>query len=222
MEFDAIIFDMDGVLVDTTGWNTIAVNKMVKRYGFQLSTEDRRKTLGMTLADQIKIWKKHFGIKETIDPEKFKRQFERTSFRLMKDELKPDKHLLRLLLDLRRHNIKIAVATSAGSKRARKVLRLAGIYKFFKVIVTEEDVTRHKPDPDPFLKAAEKLGVAPGRCIVFEDSPNGTLAAKRGGMKSVALLTKYTKRESFSDTANAIISDFSQINIARLNRIAKK
>ncbi|MDF2257710.1 HAD-IA family hydrolase [Streptantibioticus ferralitis] len=103
-----------------------------------------------------------------------------------------------------------AVVTS-GTRRVAEI-RLAQIGVYPKHLITVDDVTRHKPDPEPFLLAAQRLGVDPARCVVFEDAPAGLTAGRAAGMTTVALTTTCSAQE-LEHAADMIISDLSSVSV---------
>ncbi len=105
-----------------------------------------------------------------------------------------------------------AVCTSAQGESARKMLDLLDLTKHFDAIVTATDVTRGKPDPAPFLLAAERLSMAPGKCLAFEDSANGLRAARAAGMRCVGVGDGVAH---FPELADAWIPDFTAPEIDR-------
>ncbi len=215
----ALIFDMDGVLVNSTEYVTKAFNELLRKYGVALTAEYRKKCIGMSLRDQIKMWKKDFNIREEIDPINFSEKSFEIEQKLMEKELTPNKHLISLIDAAKKQKVRIAVATSSTKSRAEKILNLVGVFDKLDGFVTAEDVKLHKPHPQIFLKAAERLGVNQEECVVFEDALNGIQSAKKAGMKAVAILTTYTKKDDFKNTADLIINDFSEISLKQLENI---
>jgi len=212
----AVIFDMDGVLVDTPKYVTIALNQLLEKYGAKMTTEYRKKTIGRSIRDQIETWKKDFKIIEEIDPLEFSKKAFLIELNLMKKKIKPNEYLLNLIKKLKDNNIKIAVATSSTKDRAIQLLKLVDFFDKIDALVTAEDVELHKPNPEIFLKTAEELGVEPENCIVIEDAVNGIQASNSAGMKSIAYITEYYSKEEFENIANLIISDFSELDFEKI------
>lgn len=217
----AIIFDMDGVLVNSPFYVTGAFNTLLNKYGINLTQEQRKKTLGMPLRDQLKEWRNEFNLPE-IDPLDFSNKAFAIELSLMKHELHPNPTIISLINAAKLKGIKIAVATSSTKERARTILGLVQLNKLIDALVTCEDVAKHKPHPDLFLKAAELVKANPSECIVFEDAKNGVEAAKRAHMKAVALLNDFNTRKDFQGLADAIIKDFSEMDLQRLEKIIKE
>ena len=116
--------------------------------------------------------KEEYNIQENISLEEFREEALKYQLEYMKEDLKPDHFVQKLIQEAKNRGIKIAVATSSSKKRAIKLLELVGIYDQLDAIVTCEDVEKSKPEPDIFLKAAELLHIEPENCIVIEDAMN--------------------------------------------------
>ena len=205
---------MDGVLVDSTKTIWDSFNKLLKPHGIHFSQEDIKKYLGLSLRDQIVSWKERWGI--NLELEKFSKQAEEAQLKVM--EKKADESLLKLLNKLRKNKVLMGIGTSSSRGRAEKILDLLGIKDYFSVIVTAEDILNHKPNPDIFLKVAEKLNINPKNCVVIEDASSGIEAAKRGNMKSIGYLTEYHKKAEL-EKADLIIEDFSEISYNKIKSL---
>lgn len=212
----AIIFDMDGVLVDSIKPIWESFNLLLKEEGVHFSDEYIKKNLARSLRDNLAAWKKEFGIKE-YDLMEFSKRAGEIQFELLKHE-KVNQSLLNLLLQSRKQNIKCAVATSSLRWRAEKILDLLNIKEFFTVLVTADDIKNHKPAPDIFLEAARQLKIKPEECVVIEDAGNGIDAAKNANMKAIGLVTKYHPAHELKH-ADLVINDFSDINIDKIKII---
>lgn len=219
---NAVIFDMDGVLVDTTNYITISFNKLLEKYGAYMNPEYRKKTIGRSLRDQIEMWKKDFNIKEEIDLKDFSKKSLEIQLKLLKKDIKPNEYLLNLVKKLKDNNIKIAVATSSTKDRAIQLLKLVDFFDKIDALITVEDVKLHKPNPEMFLKTAEELEVNPENCIVVEDAVNGIQAANAANMKSIAFVTSYHAKEEFQDIADLIINDFSELDYKNITHLFSK
>ncbi len=121
------------------------------------------------------------------------------------------------LRDLRRHSIPAAIVTSSNApKMERLFASIDGFRDFFGAVLTDADVTHSKPDPECYIKAAERLGTDPHQCIVFEDSFSGLQAGRDSGAKVVALATT-NSRASLQGKADAIIDSFVGLSISSLS-----
>jgi len=212
----AIIFDMDGVLVDSVPIVWKSFNELLKNEGVFFDEEYIKKNYARSLRYLLDDWKKEFNIKN-YSVEEFSRKAGKIQFELSKNQ-KPCKELIDLLEQAKKNNIKCAVATSSMKWRAQKMLGLLKIRNFFQVLVAAEDVKKHKPDPEPFLETAKRLGVKPEECVVFEDAGGGVMAAKKAGMKAVGFCTKYGSEQELGQ-ADLVIKDFKEVSLEKLKKL---
>jgi len=195
--FKAIIFDMDGVLVDSHPYIWYSFQKVLKEQGITFSEKDIKKYIGLSLHDQLDIWKKEHGI-NTYSVHEFSEKSGKIQLEHIKKEHKHDAHLHKFIKHAKEQKMKLAVATNSSRDRAEKMLKLLKIEHYFDVLVTADDVVNYKPHPEMFLKAAAQLGVKPEECIVFEDALSGIRSAKQANMKAVALVTEFhTKKDKY-------------------------
>ena len=130
--------------------------------------------------------------------------------------LDPMPGLLELLLNLKEHDIELAVATSSLRDRAELIMGKIGVREHFPVAVTAEDITHVKPAPDSYLEAMRLLQTSPEDCVAFEDSDVGIQAAKAAGMKVIAIPNTYTHRMDFS-AADLIVDSLEELSFQNIN-----
>lgn len=212
----AIIFDMDGVLIDSSKYIWEAHNSILEEEDIHLSKNEITPYRGMSLRDQYGIWKKKYGIKK-YNLEEFRQKSLEIQQKLMKKE-KPNSSLVKLLKQAKEKNIRMAVATSSTRYRAKWILKKLKIIDYFESIVTADDVEKHKPEPHLFLAAAKKLSIEPEDCVVIEDAQNGIDAAKRANMKVVGLLRKHHTRAELGK-ADLVAESFDKLTIERLKKL---
>ncbi|MFM7184695.1 MAG: HAD family hydrolase [Planctomycetota bacterium] len=176
---DAILFDCDGTLADTMPAHYRAWLEITRAHGLAFD-EDRFYSLGgRPTRDIIATLAGEAGVAVDID------QAARAKEHAFLDQLArieaigPVVDVVRRL----RGRVPLAVVTGGYQEVCRRVLAHIGLSDAFDTIVASEDTPRHKPDPDPFLEAARRLGARPERCVVWEDSDLGLEAARRGGMQ---------------------------------------
>lgn len=208
------LFDMDGVVVDNADFHIIAFEEWSKEknvpfdkayfeenlFGKQ-NRDIFRYLLGRELeAEELRIEDEH------------KEELYRKSYA---NHIKPVRGLIEFLKDLKTKGFGLAIATSGPPKNVRLVLDGVGADDLFDAIVTSFDITKGKPDPQVFLVAAQKLGLPPEQCAVFEDSPAGARAATTSGAVLVGVSTGHPQLEG----ASAMISDFTQITADQVAKL---
>jgi HAD superfamily hydrolase (TIGR01509 family) len=179
----AVVFDMDGLLIDSETVVREGVFRAVAGMGFQMSDALFARMIGLPLADSIDVLRTHFG--PTFETGRFVDDERREIEALFSEGVALKAGVLELLDHLDVLGLPRAVATS--SSREAVAVHLGGhrLVERFHAVVAREDVPRHKPHPDPYLAAAAALGVAPERCLALEDSHNGVRAAHAAGMMTI-------------------------------------
>lgn len=213
----AIIFDMDGVLIDSPKYNWIAFNQILKRdYGIEISLQEKKERyLGKPLKDQLELIRADYQLEEEIDVSIFSEEAGRIQRQLLKDILKPNSKILSLIYDAKQQGIKVVVTTSSPRDRTEYFLKGLGVYDKLDAVLTCEDVIQHKPHPELYLETARKLGVSPENCVVFEDALSGVAAAKEAGMNVVGKVTGFHSAEELSH-CDLVIEDFSEVSVKQL------
>lgn len=181
----AVIFDMDGVIVETGPQHFVAWRKLFAGMGRDLSKEEFHGTFGQrnqeilryTLGDEL----------SEIQIEELGRKKEEYYRALLGEGVEAAPGFVPLLKALRAEGFKIAVGTSAPQQNVELILDELGVREQLDAVVTAEDVERGKPDPEIFLLAAQRCNVQPRRCVVFEDAVAGIQAAKAAGMRCVGV-----------------------------------
>jgi len=207
---DCVIFDMDGVLIDSQPLHFDIDKEVLKRAGVSPAQADVERHAGMANKDRWPMYKREFGLNLSADElinlhvSILMKLFHETDLKLINGI--PE--LLNLLKD---SGIKTALASSSSLALIDLVLEKLQIRKYFDIIFTGENVKNSKPDPDVFLKTAEMLHSPPEHCVVIEDSANGVQAAKRAGMVCVAYKNPHSGNQDLS-RADLIITSFHEIN----------
>lgn len=184
-EFAGYIFDLDGTLINTMPLHYRAWDSAMRHHGLGESlNEDLFYSLGGVPTVRVaELLGEHYGL--PLNPH----EVEITKERMFLEKLDAVEHIKPVVAFARRvaHTHPMAIATGGQPEVALPALRAAGLEGLFKIVVTPRDVApgRGKPAPDMFLLAAEKMGVAAGRCLVFEDAEPGILAALAAGMQVV-------------------------------------
>ena len=200
---------MDGVLADTGEIHFESWVKMAREINVEFTKEFFNETFGQQSPTITKkLVGDKFDEKKIIELANRKEQYYRD---LVKDKLKPLPGVLDLLTELKKYNFKLAVGSSGPPENVDLLLKTLKIKDLFDVIITAADVDKSKPHPDVFLKVSEKLNISPDKCIVIEDAPVGIEAARRAGMRSIALTTTHDYKELID--ADLVVKDLSHISI---------
>ena len=213
-----IIFDLDGVIVDTAKFHYLAWRKMANDLGFDISLQQNEKLKGVSRVhslEQILEW----GDRTVTDEEfeslmatKNEDYLERISG-MSPEDLLPG--VEKVLDYLTQNNVPFALGSA--SRNARPILKGLKIYERFAAIVDGNDVQKAKPDPEVFLIAADRLGKKPEDCVVFEDSIAGIEAANRAKMLSIGIGDK-----EVLEGANYNFADFTEIDLEFIKQIIRK
>ena len=174
----ALIFDLDGTLSNSLPVHMATWNKVGEVYGFKFDPQIMVEMTGRATIEFAHRIVEQYNL--SVDPEEIVK-LKQQSFRDSAQLLEPVREIISVVKKYY-GRLPMAVGTGASKKSTEVQLNELGIAKYFNVIVTANDVTRHKPNPDTFLKCAELMGVTPEKCQVFEDGDLGIEAAKKAGM----------------------------------------
>lgn len=204
----AVIFDMDGLMIDSEPFHAKAYDTVLKKFGYGLTQEENSKRyVGISDLDASRDMVKRFNL--PITPEELSSQ-KQQAYKVHLKEIKPNPGLMDLLRHLKYSGIKTAIASSSTIKEISSVVKTLGISPLINSITSAQEVENGKPAPDVFLLAAKKLKVAPALCLVLEDAPSGIAAAKAAGMFRFAIPSPETKDKDFSD-ANKVLENLSEV-----------
>ncbi len=205
---DAVIFDMDGSLVDSMWmWKAIDI-EYLGSFGIPLPEDLQTQIEGMSFSETALYFKEHFSIPDS--PEQIKETWNRMAWDKYIHEVPLKKGIPDFLEGCRRQGILLGIATSNSRELAENVAAVHSLRNYFSSIVTGSDVERGKPAPDIYLKTAGELGVSPERCLVFEDIVAGILAGKNAGMRVCAVEDAYSAhdRDKKRNLADYYIEDY--------------
>ncbi|QYK03036.1 HAD-IA family hydrolase [Shewanella psychrotolerans] len=187
-EFDAIIFDMDGTLVDSGQLHEIAWRETLTQFQIPIAPPLMRSLAGVPTIETLAILKSHFKVETVLSNEQINDYKEARVKALMADFVKPTS-----LIEFAKKNYGIrpmAVGTGAYTAEAVEILTLCGLIDLVDHVVGADQVGAPKPAPDTFLRCAELMGVSPESCVVFEDAKTGMQAAEAAGMAVVDVLVE--------------------------------
>lgn len=208
--FDAVIFDMDGLMVDTESMMQKEVTEILKKMGFQPEKEKLLRLIGLGDTKTKSVLEEMFG--ETFQHDVFlKMLLERKKVVFQNEEIAVKKGLWELLEYLKKQNIKNIVATGSTRKSVNLILQRTNILKYFELLVCGDEIEKGKPFPDIFLKAVEKLNVPSERCLILEDSQNGIIAAKKAGIPVIFIKDLVMPEKQYMNTIYAQCNDLSEV-----------
>ncbi|HYI12862.1 MAG TPA: HAD family phosphatase [Thermoanaerobaculia bacterium] len=185
---DAIIFDFDETIIDLEPQHTAAYEALCRELGSDYGSmpESFRTGSGRRIIDDIREMRAHFGWEQS-EEELFARRQEHFDAICRSAALEPMAGVVETIRKLQATGIPMAITSSAVRNSIEAILERLGLREAFTLIVDGSEVVNGKPDPEAYLLTARKLGVAPERCLVFEDSHVGVVAAKRAGMRCIAV-----------------------------------
>jgi HAD superfamily hydrolase (TIGR01509 family) len=216
----AVIFDMDGVIVDSERVYMEIERQMYDDLEIPVSQDEHHLFIGAAERSMWQYMKEKYHVDAEMD---FLVKEERTRFLSQLDQpgkipLMPG--LLELLEALTIEGIPALVASSSSREIIEKVLHVNSIRHFFKDITGGDEVIHSKPAPDIFLETASKAGIIPELCLVIEDSENGVLAARSAGMKVVALVNHYSGGLDLSEADKTILA-LHELDIDGIRQVLK-
>jgi beta-phosphoglucomutase family hydrolase len=216
-----LLFDMDGVLVNNLEVHRAAFAEFFRRYGVERSFDELSRVFGKGNDDIMgelmpKEVVERVGIRELgYEKEAIYRE-------IYAPIIEPQPGLLKFLAEAEEAGLRSAVGSSGYRVNVDFVLDKCRIRSYFEAIVAGDEVTRCKPDPEIYLTAAAKLGLKPEECVVFEDAEAGIEAAKRAGIKVVALATTFSREFLEGTEADAIVDDFREVSVEMLQQLLKQ
>ena len=216
-----VLFDMDGVIVDTEPVHRFAYFEHFKELGINVTEEMFTTYTGNSTRNVFQRIKQEFGLDHEVeDLIQRKRSIFNDAF-----DYKEDLTLLDgvedLIKDFHANGIQMILASSASKVTIDRVFRRFNLHQYFSHIVSGEDFPKSKPDPAIFVHAAKLSGDSRENCIVIEDSTNGVKAANAANIFCIGYRSFHSKLQNL-DTADMIISSFSEINSAKVREINRK
>jgi beta-phosphoglucomutase len=214
----ACIFDLDGVVVDTTKYHFMAWKRLAEDLGIRFTLQDNERLKGVSrmasLEIILEIGEKQFTQSEKLDMAALKNKwYVEYISRMTPDEILPG--TLEIINELKRNNIRIALGSA--SKNTPMILERVGINNLFDAVADGNNVHKAKPDPEVFIKAAEMVDVVKERCAVFEDASAGVEAALTAGMICIGIGEKNVLKD-----AHLIIKGLYEMDLNKLTDLEKR
>jgi HAD superfamily hydrolase (TIGR01509 family) len=189
-----VIFDMDGVLVDSEPFICRASTLMFAEHGLTVEPDDFLPFVGAGEDRYIGGVAEKYGL--VLDPARDKARTYQIYDEIVRGQLEPLNGVQEFIKKCRERGLKLAVASSADMVKIKINLREIGVaFEAFDVVQSGDDITHKKPDPEIFQKAAARLGIAPSESLVVEDAVNGVAAAKSAGAKCLGITSTFTAEE---------------------------
>ena len=189
----AVLFDLDGTLVESMSmWGDIDVDYL-KKFHIPVPEGLQKAIEGLSMYQTAVYFKENFAIEDSL--ENIMDEWNRMAYKKYTTEI-PLKPGVRAFLDvLKSKNIPCGIATSNSRILTEAILKSHQVENYFSVMVTGDEITNGKPNPEVYLEAAKKLDIAPEHCLVFEDIPFGIMAGKRAGMTVCAVEDDYSMND---------------------------
>lgn len=208
---EAVLFDLDGTLVDSMWmWGAIDV-EYLGRHGLTLPKDLQKAIEGMSFSETAVYFKKRFSLPESL--EEIKAEWIAMSKEKYAHEVSLKPGAREFLEYLKSHGYKTGIATSNGRELLNAVVEGQGLSPYFQCLMTSCEAGAGKPAPDVYLKVAEELNIDPKNCLVFEDTPAGVRAGKAAGAKVCSIFDLYARERQAENRslADYYIRDFYQV-----------
>jgi len=217
-KIEAVIFDMDGVIIDSEPFWKKAEKEVFSSVGVKVSDELSKITESMTTSEVTRFWyEKQPWEKKTLE-EVENEVVDYVEFLIDQEGVAID-GIQDFLGKLKKRGHKIGLATNSPYRLIPAVLKKLGVTGYFDALSSAEHELQGKPDSAIYLTVARKLNIKPESCIVFEDSGSGMIAAKGAGMKTIAVVAGHTAANTKYEIADAQIDNFSQFDFSLLEFI---
>lgn len=211
-KLEAVLWDLDGVIANTGPYHFQAWQDVFQKKGVNITEEDFKRHFGQRNDTIIRSTLGEDISQDELDA--IANEKEENYRRRVSHNIKPLPGVIDLIGSLKRHEIKMAIASSAPLENIRLITRGLGIDDCFQASVYGREVAEGKPDPQVFLLAAQKLGLEPRNCVVIEDAVAGVAAAKRASMKCVAVTNSHSPKNL--KEADLIVDTLEAVSVSEL------
>lgn len=209
--FEAVIFDMDGVLVNSEPFYVEVEQTNFRQLGLEISEEEHQTYQGTATDRMWHLIKERHGIEHPVDELVKMTNSLVTPYFNSLENMEPMPGVKNLIEKLKEKGVPLALASSSYADVIEIILQKTGLKNYFDVVVSSQVVGASKPEPDIFLFTAKKLGISPEKCVVIEDSTNGIKAAKAAGMYCIAYAGPGSELQD-QNQADLIIEDFGELS----------
>jgi len=214
----AIIFDMDGLLIDSEPLWEEAELEVFNQVGVPLTSEMTKQTMGLRVDEVVQHWFDLYPWKD-ISHKEIEAKIVEKVIALIKEKGTAKEGVNEMIRFFKDKNMPMAIASSSSMDIIETVVKKLHIKNNLDVIYSAEHEQYGKPHPGVYITAAQKLGIASDKCLAFEDSPNGVLAAKAAKMKCVAVPDQKMKNDRRFGIADIILDSLSEFNLELLNKL---
>ena len=215
---DTVIFDMDGVLINSEPVYFQVERELFKSLDLDISNEQHNTFVGMAMTDIWEIIKSEKEINYSVEELVGFHKKAIHDYFIQAENLVTIPGVKVLIKYFKNKNFKLGVASSTDTKLVKIILEKLGIIDFFENVTGGDEVKNGKPSPDVFLLAAKKLDSSPGKCLVWEDSKNGVESAKKAGMKVIGFLNEGSGNQDLS-RADWVIDSFENLDYKKLTNL---
>jgi HAD superfamily hydrolase (TIGR01509 family) len=209
--FSAVVFDMDGVLLDSEPLHHGVLNELLARDNLILDRPEYERFIGWTTEAMFEALIAKYGLSRSVA--EYSARYADLVLRVLHEPLDPAPGVITLVQRLRELEMGLAVASSSQRAWIEVTLHSLGLAAMFDTVVSADDVERGKPDPAIYVLAAQRLGVAPRRCLAIEDSPSGVRSARDAGMTVLGVRTPYTAHLQL-DGAERIVDSLAELDLS--------
>jgi len=211
---EAVIFDMDGVISDTQDFHAKVEGELLKEYGVDMPAEGiTTKYVGYSDDEFYETVLKEHGITR-VGIEEATKEIWKRKFAAAKGNITPIPGAIELIGALKDSGFKLAIASASIPEFVETVVTELGIADSFDAITSSVEVENGKPEPDPFLLAANKMGAKPSDCVVIEDGRDGMVAAKKAGMKCIGLV-----KDDDNYPADVVVKSLTEVTVETIREI---
>lgn len=211
MDIKAVLFDMDGLMVDTESLATEAFIHSAKKQGYDMTKEETLSVLGFTTKSIYEFWENYFKNSDVSGKQLVDDHYKYIENILFTTGPRKMPYIEELLKYLKESNYKVAVASSSNMNHIINNMEKTGLKKYIDEFASGAEVENGKPAPDVFLLAAERLGVKPEECLVLEDSKAGVIAGSSAGAKVIMVPDMFKPDEECKERTYRIVGNLGEV-----------